>query len=348
MRVLVINDNSGPKYHRCILPAYLMNGIEIVINNRLVEEQAANCDILFFNRLIGNTSLQNVCDLRAKYGFKIIVDYDDYWHLDPFHVLYETYQKHNAPELMKYYMMEADGVTVTHDRLAEKVYPHNKNICILPNAIPHFGQFLATKTVSEYTRLFWAGGITHVKDIELLRNPVKRFNEFNNIQMVLGGFNPKTEQYKTMASAYTNGAKLPNNLIEALPIESYYYMYSHCDIALIPLVDTHFNSMKSNLKIIEAANISAPVVVSRVHPYLDFPEDMVNYVYSQADWYSSVKMLLNNPDFAKEQGLMLQQYCEKNFNFEDINERRKQFFYAVTGKQGTIDEVPAEVGYMAQ
>ena len=109
----------------------------------------------------------------------------------------------------------------------------------------------------------------------------------------------------------------------------------------------HFNKYKSNLKILEAANIGCPVVVSRVHPYLDFPEDLVNYVDSQRDWYGHVKMLLDNPEFAEEQGKKLKDYCQRVYNFEAINQKRKDLIYDVAGGKGKTTETPTENNAMA-
>lgn len=337
MKVLTLYDKSGPKYHRCLLPLFLMDGIELVVNHTLEEEQL-NVDVVYINRVIPRTTLNEICELRSKYGFKLIVDFDDHWKLDYDHYLYDTYQAFRATELMEAYIEEADAVTVTHERLSDAVGP---KAYILPNAIPKFGQFDIKRTESPFVRLFWAGGITHRQDINILRGPIKRFY-FDNAMMVMGGFVEGSPEYREMANSYTNGGRIRHNLIKSLPVDSYYHSYSECDIALIPLKDTTFNSFKSNLKILEAANLGCPVIVSRVHPYLDFPEDLVNYVNSQSDWYDHVKMLLRNPDYAKEQGLKLQAYCRDVYNFERINNKRKDLFYAITGKQRETKEAPTE------
>ncbi len=54
-------------------------------------------------------------------------------------------------------------------------------------------------------------------------------------------------------------------------------MYLESDIKLIPLRKSTFNGYKSNLKILEAAGKGIPVIVSKVNPYLGFPEDVVYY-----------------------------------------------------------------------
>ena len=246
------------------------------------------------------------------------------------------YQQQKLPLFMIAWLDEADAVTVTHERLANDVMPVNQNVHVLPNAIPKEGQFLAQRQPKprirvgenpvELTRLFWAGGLTHQKDIGLLRYPVRSFKDLP-IQMVMGGYS-KTSVYHKMRNDFTNYGKLPHELLEALPVNDYYYMYSKCDIALIPLTESTFNSHKSNLKILEAANIGANVVVSNVHPYKDVP--FVNYVDTPDDWRRHVKWILDNPAAAQEQALNLQQYCDERFNFTKINKTRKEILCSLT------------------
>ena len=320
MKILIIYDNSAPKYHRILLPLVYMPGVEIVITHQITEALCQDIDILYFNRLIPGCAIAQVLAWRKAYGFKIVVDFDDHWNLEPDHYLYESYKQQKLSLYMIAWLDEADAVTVTHERLANDVMQVNSNVHVLPNAIPKDGQFLAKKQPSELTRLFWAGGITHAKDIELLKYPVRKLKDLP-IQMVMGGFGKNSVYYK-MRNDFTNYGKLPNELLQGLPVKDYYYMYSKCDIALIPLTDNVFNSHKSNLKILEAANIGANVVVSNVHPYKDIP--YVNYVDTPEDWERHVRWLIANPYEAKEQAANLQQYCDERFNFETINKTRKE------------------------
>lgn len=340
MKILTIYDKSAPKYIRCLLPCFLMPGVELIVAPDLSEEQLDGVDIVFVNRLIMNKSINDVEKLREKYGFKLIVDNDDDWSLDPHHLLYNVYHRGPISEGIRVTMQVADYCTVTHERLAEKVSKENPNVAILPNAIPKYGQYNVKKQESDFIRLFWAGGSTHKKDIELLRNPLKRF-DFKETMMVFGGYSPNHPEYSPMVSAFTNGGKLRHSIIKAVPVEEYYTTYAHCDIALVPLLDTPFNSNKSNLKILEAANIAAPVVVSNVHPYKDIP--FVNYVNNKSDWYFHVKRLIKDKELMKEQGLQLQDWVNQHYNFEKINQERKQLFEYVTGKQAKIREIQGEI-----
>jgi len=337
LKILAIYDHSGPKYHRILLPTHLMS-VEFTLTQKVTEDQVKDIDILFFNRLLAGTQIQMVLDWREKYGFSIVVDFDDHWYLGPDHFLYKAYKEHRVSEVMEAWITEADAVFVTHERLFHDVFTLNQNVHILPNAIPEFDQFLCKKIPSDFTRIFWAGGVTHKKDISLLKNPIKRI-QTPAVQFVMAGFVAKNPEWTAMASAFTCGGKFNHEIIEALPVDSYYFSYAKCDLALIPLVETKFNSYKSNLKILEAANISSPVVVSRVHPYLGFPEELVNYVDRQGDWYSQVKKLLQAPGQAKYQGEKLREYCRENFNFERINQQRKQIFYDLR-KQKNLGDIP--------
>ena len=43
------------------------------------------------------------------------------------------------------------------------------------------------------------------------------------------------------------GGKIKSMLIDGVSVDKYYSHYAHCDIALVPLCDTVFNSYKTNL-----------------------------------------------------------------------------------------------------
>ncbi len=336
MRVLGIYDGSGTKYHRILLPLSLMPGVTLTISDTINGDNA-DCDILFFNRAISRTSLNEILRLKKLYGFTMICDLDDHWRLSPDHNLYEHYRVHRLTELIGYYIAESDHITVTHERLADEAAKVNQRVTILPNAIPYFGQFTYPKTNSEFIRLFWAGSSTHEKDMELLRGPLRRIGDLS-VQMVMGGYVKGHPALQRIASAFTNGGHLRHNLIENLPVDQYYGVYSECDISLIPLTISTFNQYKSNLKILEAANNGSPVIVSAVHPYMGFPDEIVNYVRSSKDWNRHIRRLVTNPGYAKEQGEALKLHCRQHFNFYKINQQRADLFKSIYARTGKIQE----------
>ena len=139
--------------------------------------------------------------------------------------------------------------------------------------------------------------------------------------MVMGGYHTDCQTWHQMAISYTANLKLQYKLIPAKPITNYYSMYAHADISLVPLVNNHFNRMKSNLKVMEAANVGIPVIASGVNPYLELP---INYCIRATDWTNHIKRLVRFPRRREDEGETLREFCDVHFNFEKINLERKQ------------------------
>ena len=322
MRILAITSKqSGVGYHRIMMPLVNMKKDYCLITDTLSEEIfEGKFDIVVMNRMLANITPEQMIEWRKKYGFKLIVDNDDHWQLDPSHILYQNYIINSVPEQIISWLQIADLCTCTHDRLAEEIYKHNTNIEILPNAIPYGEeQFILDKKESALVRLFWSGSGTHGRDLEILRNPMKRINF--PVRTIIAGYNEGEKHiWDNMICAFTNGLKLKPTIYNYNPVTEYMAAYCDSDISLIPLVDSKFNSMKSNLKVLETASKKNPAIVSNVHPYKGFyPACHVN---SQKDWYYWIKLLTHDQAARKQYGNDLYEYCNKNFNLHIVNKQR--------------------------
>jgi len=142
--------------------------------------------------------------------------------------------------------------------------------------------------------------------------------------MIMGGTQKGNGVWESMVRSFTANGKIPAVTLPGKKVTEYYSLYQNADICLIPLTESTFNTHKSNLKILEAAHLGIPVIVSAVHPYLGFPEHLVNYVRKQSDWYKFIKLLANDKGYREAQGQMLKEYCADVYNFERINMIRKQ------------------------
>jgi glycosyltransferase involved in cell wall biosynthesis len=107
-------------------------------------------------------------------------------------------------------------------------------------------------------------------------------------------------------------------------------MYSHADIMLVPLEDSEWHGCKSNLKLLEAACKKIPVICSDVEPYSN-DDAPVLWVEKQSDWYKHMNFLINNPKECINLGNKLYEWAIKNYNFADINGRRKAAFENLIG-----------------
>jgi hypothetical protein len=330
----IIDKHSGPAYHRVLLPYYYIDGIDALFTNVIKEEKLKDIDALIISRFSIYNTLEDILKWREQYGFKLIVDVDDYWQLDQHHIAFDSWKANNISTVFQLYIRSADLVTTTHERLLNEIKPLNNNVHILPNAIPDKDQFQIEKSLSEKVRLFWSGSITHEQDINILKNPLKKLYSSeirDKVKMVFSGYMKDHDAWDRMASGFTNTGRFESIVIEGTVPANYYWPYHNCDIGLIPLIDSRFNSFKSNLKVLECAHMGAPVIVSMVHPYLNISN--VNYVESQTDWFKYIKYLVNNESYREDQGAALKEWCGTYFNFDEINKKRLQLLEHVTGKQ---------------
>jgi hypothetical protein len=326
--------NDGCSYHRIFLPIAYMDKTRGKITNNLAEDGFDGWDILYLNRLIYNMPTEHLKGLRDKYGFKLVVDMDDHWVLNHGHILKELYDSELTPKVIEC-MKLADLVTCTHERLYKEIKDlTGGRVEVLPNALPYGdGQFMVKKEPAEKMRIVYCGGLTHRDDMRLLKNPMKRVSDdkplSNKLHMVFGGYSDQKEAKPIcddMLHSFTNGLKIPGEIRGARHVFEYMEIYEDTDVSIVPLLESKFNANKSNLKVLEAAACNNACIVSKVHPYLGFPDDTVLYVERQGDWYKHIKFLVDNPNARLDYAARLREYCEEHFNLFKVSKTRREVF----------------------
>jgi glycosyltransferase involved in cell wall biosynthesis len=328
MKVLgIINKDSAVAYHRITMPLLLMDDVDALVTNNITDETFTdNYEVVFYSRLLNDYAFDKINEMRRKHGFKLIIDVDDYWILDKWHPMYQDYIAEDYHMQQIKNMVNADAVFVTNERLYTEAVTYNEHTYIIPNAIPPAGQFVTTRTEpSDRVRLFWQGSVTHEEDINLIRYAIEMISNTHKdkIEMVMAGFHPEIDIWVRMAKMYTLNKRLQNKLFQGMTYETYYKSYAHADICLVPLVNSRFNSMKSNLKILEAGNLSLPVITHHVMPYLDMP---VRYAQGTMDWHKAMKYYIDNPNARYDDGAKLNEFCNTWYNYRSINQTRKEVF----------------------
>ena len=333
MRIITVGQrNSGVSFHRLFNPLiYLPKEYAMMTDVLTEEELEKGYDILFINRYIANMEVDEVVRLREKYGFKLVVDVDDYWNLDAWHILYGKYPTQKVIDHIKV----ADIVTCSNNDLAVYVDELNPNWIVIPNALPYGeDQFTDIKTESDKVRFVYAGSVTHEKDIAILKNPMKRVAGDsmvkNNSTFILCGYSEDknvANVWGRMINDYLCGFNVGGYIRAALPVDQYMNFYNEADACLIPLVDSKFNSMKSNLKVLEAATKNAPVICSNVKPYADCKH--IIRVNNQGDWFTNIKKVVKDAIYRKEMGIANGEWCREKFDLVKVNKLRSQIFNAL-------------------
>lgn len=323
----VTQKESGCGWHRVMLPlAFMKDAYNHVCNvptEEILEER--KFDIVLYNRF---SPFDNAWDETRKH-FKVVMDLDDDWELPYNHPLYQFYEPQKKRVVNN--IFNADLVTCTNERIAEKVLKYNKNVLILPNCIP-LGeqQYTDFRHESDLVRIFWAGGSTHLEDVRILANPLKRLTANQGFEMVLGGYtdsDPTSKAYwDKVHNMFTFGGKFRNRKLTSTLPNNYMSHFEHADIMLIPLQKSDWHACKSNLKILEAASKRIAVICSDVEPYNRDKVAPVLWVKNQGDWYKHINYLLNNPQERIKLGEELYKWAKINYNYEQIGATRREAF----------------------
>ncbi len=260
----------------------------------------------------------------------MIVDFDDSWALDTEHIFYKSYLKNDTTNKLISLLHVVDYVTVTTELLLIEAQKYNKNVLVLPNAMDMEYPGNAIQPHKEEKTVFgYLGGHCHTKDVELLRGVNNRLSSNTSYKFRLMGFDG-SDVYKNYADILSDSGKLAGthfDWIEKADIWNYPQLYNFMDVSLVPLVGNKFNSLKSELKLIEAGFFSKAVICSNVNPYMDLLEHKVNaYVVNKpGDWVKGVKFFLDNPGAIKEFGEALHETVQP-YHIDTVNEKRYKLY----------------------
>ena len=300
------------------------------------EQFAIDADIAQLHKQVFN--LDSIKEAQRR-GIIVVVDFDDWWHLDSEHLFYKHYLKHSVPEKLIDLLRTIDYVTVTTELLAIEVRKYNKNVVVLPNAMDmnYLGCRIEKKT-QELT-FGYVGGHCHLKDLQLLRGVNNRLS--GDYKFRLMGYDG-SEVYNHYADIMSDSGRAGKHFdwVEKANIWNYPQFYNHMDVSLVPLVENKFSSLKSELKLIEAGFFSKAVVVSNVDPYKRLIKHKVNamVVDKPRDWVKHCQYLIDNPEAVKDLGAALHETV-KPFSIDEVNKKRLKFYRDVLEKRNTDSSV---------
>lgn len=340
------HDNIGCSYHRIRLPLNSMSGSNLVtiyvteMDNVIIPylEQA---DIVIFNR-VPTIPSEKLLEYRKQFGFKIIVDIDDHWILYPHHEMATSWNKTKTHEQIQQWLIDADMVFTTNERLKVAASVLNSNVHVVPNSLPfESDQFNDSRHFRSIARFMYAGGSSHFHDLNSIRPVMKRLGsdgQFrSNGQVILAGYEHQYGMGK-VNSVWENMLRIISqagsySVVPSLPVYKYMECYTEADVSLAPLERSTFNACKSNLKILEAGCKNIPIIASYVEPYIfDMECPGVILCDTNKEWHSAIKKLLNEPELRKSLGKELGEYVRRKYHMKDVNEIRRKLFKQLLGK----------------
>jgi glycosyltransferase involved in cell wall biosynthesis len=266
-----------------------------------------------------------------------MVDFDDYWYLPTNHLSFDHYKRSNQSKKFIEILKLANYVSITTPLLANEVKKYNSNVFIFPNVLnPKDRHSQPIEMESEKLRFGYIGGSCHLPDIELLRGLNNKLTNAG-LQYSLNLFGYKHNSvYFDYASVLTDNANYTDNLTlyPSLPVPDYLLFYNMIDVSLIPLVCNKFNSLKSELKLVEAGIFRKAIISSNVEPYQPYLKDKINCLItnSRTDWFKKMKYLVNNRELANDIGIQLHNDIQKHFNYEKISNYRTEVYKDIIQK----------------
>jgi glycosyltransferase involved in cell wall biosynthesis len=321
MKILVVVPSypkiSGVDYHRLVVPhnqIALQNEVEIDMATEIDSaeiEFLKEYDLVVANRFISKTlNTQELIVKLKDANVPYILDLDDDYQIPSTHILHEQTKRSNHAYHIKLGGYHAQAITCTHGEMKKMIRAEllNENVYVVPNGINPIEQFEVKEVGFDMPTFGWSGSITHFEDVLLMVDSlysVYKSEYRDKMKMVYGGYDGKNETSQAIAGVLSaKGNALPDHffLFPATDVTNYAQFYDRINIALIPLRKSRFNSMKSNLKLLEAGFKKKAVIVSGVEPYLPMLKHGENCLVANTkkDWYKHMTYLIDNPHRIQE------------------------------------------------
>lgn len=279
-------------------------------------------DVIVFNRHydLGTHSLKNIMRYCRSIGKVVVYETDDLLQaLDPANPMYEDMKKH--VEQVVTMAKEATVCTTTGVPLREQLLKFNRDVQVLPNCIDTDVWHMRDGG-NKRLRVGWAGGSSHMADMMIVVDVIKRLKREHDFDFVIFGLSDlpwrenierlrtkhveQTRNFPAMVPAawYVATMKLADILddlefehVSFVPHKEYNETLAklNLDIGLCPLVDTTFNRCKSAIKFYEYAMVGTACLASKMPPY----EGEVGYCAKDRfdDWYKKLKRLIVDAEF---------------------------------------------------
>ena len=287
--------------------------------------------LLVWQRPIFVDTDEDICKLQKliRAGYLVVVDWDDdpdNWP-DVIDKIHDTFKSVHA-------------IQVSTPELAEKVRPFNPEVKVFSNALPSLPPLPEAPPRDQGLRLFF-GALNREQDwaplMDGLNAEMRRAPDFWSCSVVHD-------------RAFFEALELPSQRKSFVPTcsyEQYHQEMARCDVAFLPLRDTPFNWMKSNLKAIEAGGHGLAVLASNVL----YEKTLVNgetaaLFADVADLQQHLKMWVENPDAARQLGRRTRQWVAENHLAAHQVAQREQWYRNLASRRAELnralwDRVPS-------
>ena len=313
MKIIAYGNSTANKYWRLEHPfKYLRRkGIEAWVSDEGITDKALDwADIIVMNSVTHKESLAKVYEYQQTKGKKIVIDVDDWFDLNPDSPFIKEHKIQDAKSTMMRMIEVADFVTCTTKVLESRIRKLNKNVRILKNYMDlEFWDTPKEINTSDKIRIGWAGSITHLDDLRMVINPLKKIMDEYPAEVVFVGEMRLVDEFKGY----------PVTTMLGVPFEAWPLRLAglRLDIGLAPLKDTDFNRAKSNIKWQEYSIAKIPGIYSPTVYNADGFEPKYGIIALDEDhWYRAMKHYIDYPPRREEVRENAYKYVSTRYSLE--------------------------------
>jgi len=286
---LVMEQDTGSAWYRLRVPG---EALEAVGHNvTYATDVVPVAPTTVFLRPARAEAVGFIADIVKRGRVAIVELDDDMWSIARHNPAY-GYWNANGGEMLRNLegsIRAASGVTVTTDALAATIRPMNANVVVLPNMLP---PGWAPAPEHESVTIGWGGSSTHRADVALVADALVYASRSADVALIgaMGDWTPYSPRIAHWAPV----------TIPEMPA-----LLSGFDIGIAPLVDSRFNRAKSDLKVLEYAACSIPVIASP--RYRDTPARIAS---NYKEWCRHIDALVSSPELRKVEGARMKAWAD--------------------------------------
>ena len=306
------SDDTGCGQYRVIKPlkAIIENGLAdgIVSFRHLLpsELERIKPDSIIFQRPLDREMLDYMKHSKLFSNSFKIYEIDDLITNIPLKNIFKSKHPKDTVKLVREGISQVDRLIVSTPGLAEAYSSWHKDIQILELKLPPvwWDNLNIVKTEHKKPRVGWAGGSSHLGDLELIADIVKDLAK--EVDWIFFGMCP------------SKLAPYVKEFHSGVPIHLYPQKLASLDldIAVAPLEKNQFNDCKSNLRILEYGACGYATICSNTRAYSEsnLPVTLVRNKY--ADWMNALRMHINDLNETHKKGKALKTAIENNWRID--------------------------------
>jgi glycosyltransferase involved in cell wall biosynthesis len=302
---------DGPAWYRVELPAAWLRehgGLDVKVcydEVRFDQHALGGLKSVMLQRSWHPSNVLVIAALRGS-GIRSCYELDDdVWAVPEWNPLRKWFTSEHLLG-MERLMRSADRMIVSTPELAMLAGQVNREVHVVPNALPLELVPPAKPRTKSGVRIGWAGSFTHQRDLEVALGAVRRvLARRRDVTMVFLGWWPNDWQ--------------PGPQVECHPWvhpTDLYWMLRQLelDVAIAPLMACRFNESKSFVKLLEYAAVELPVVVSPVGPYMVVDDGGTGLFAGDAgEWERRLLQLVDDERLREAMGAQARRWMATQF-----------------------------------